>query len=123
MPSKSVSTTAGATTSATTRDGRVARRRKHNTQNFNNYIYKVLKEVHPEHGVSKKAIKVLNSFCGDMFERICLEASRVARYSKSATLTTKHIQTAVQLTFPGELSKHAVSSGVQSVMRYNQTRQ
>ena len=36
------------------------------------YIYKVLKQVHPEVGCSKKAMDVLNSFVTDIFNRICL---------------------------------------------------
>ena len=33
------------------------------------YIYKVLKQVHPETGVSKKAMGILNSFVNDTFVR------------------------------------------------------
>ena len=34
------------------------------------YIYKVLKQVHPDTGISNKAMLVLNSFVNDIFERI-----------------------------------------------------
>merc|ERR1712029_696927 len=42
------------------------------------YIYKVLKQVHPDTGVSSKAMSIMNSFVNDIFERIAAEASRLA---------------------------------------------
>ena len=34
------------------------------------YVYKVLKQVHPDTGISNKAMLILNSFVNDIFERI-----------------------------------------------------
>lgn len=99
--------------------GKTKRRKHHNTTGFEIYIHKVLKQVHPNHGISRKAMIVMNSMCTDMFERVCIEAARVARYSKRNTLTSKDIQVATRLIFPGELSKHAVSAGVKSVAQFN----
>uniref|UniRef100_A0A6C0BMG9 Core Histone H2A/H2B/H3 domain-containing protein n=1 Tax=viral metagenome TaxID=1070528 RepID=A0A6C0BMG9_9ZZZZ len=98
---------------------KVRRRKQRNTTNFNAYIYKVLKNVHPEHGISKKAMSVMNGICSDLFERIGAEAARVSRYNNRRTLSSKEIQTATRLILPGELSKHAVSAGIQSVTRFN----
>ena len=39
------------------------------------YIYKVLKQVHPDTGISSKAMSIMNSFVNDIFERIAAEAS------------------------------------------------
>ena len=38
------------------------KRRKKRTESFSMYIYKVLKQVHPDTGVSKRAIGVLSHF-------------------------------------------------------------
>jgi len=46
------------------------------------YIYKVLKQVHPDTGVSSKAMSIMNSFVNDLFERIAAEASKLAHYNK-----------------------------------------
>jgi len=46
------------------------------------YIYKVLKQVHPDTGVSAKAMSIMNSFVNDLFERIAAEASKLALYNK-----------------------------------------
>lgn len=35
----------------------------------------VLKQVHPDTGISNKAMAILNSFVNDIFERIASEAS------------------------------------------------
>merc|ERR1712215_302373 len=59
------------------------------------YIYKVLKQVHPDTGVSSKAMSIMNSFVNDLFERIAAEASRLAHYNKRSTITSREIQTAV----------------------------
>jgi len=50
------------------------------------YIYKVLKEIHPEIGISRKAMNVMNGFILDSFDQICQEASKLARYSKRQTI-------------------------------------
>uniref|UniRef100_A0A673HKI4 Histone H2A n=1 Tax=Sinocyclocheilus rhinocerous TaxID=307959 RepID=A0A673HKI4_9TELE len=34
------------------------------------YVYKVLKQVHPDTGISSKALEIMNSFVNDIFERI-----------------------------------------------------
>merc|ERR1712090_40652 len=86
------------------------------------YIYKVLKQVHPDTGVSSKAMSVMNSFVNDLFERIAAEASRLAHYNKRSTITSREIQTAVRLLLPGELAKHAVSEGTKAVTKYTSSK-
>ena len=85
---------------------------------FRRYIYRVLKQVHPDTGISKKGMSIMNSFINDIFERIALEASKLGRYSKKATMSSREIQTAVRLMLPGELSKHAVSEGTKAVTKF-----
>ncbi|KAL4718491.1 hypothetical protein ACJJTC_014526 [Scirpophaga incertulas] len=64
------------------------------------YIYKVLKQVHPDTGISSKAMSIMNSFVNDIFERIAAEA----------------------LLLPGELAKHAVSEGTKAVTKYTSSK-
>ena len=87
-------------------------------ESYSSYIYKVLKQVHPETGISKKGMSVMNSFINDIFERIASEAGKLARYNGKSTLTSREIQTAVRLSLPGELAKHAVSEGTKAVTKY-----
>ena len=82
------------------------------------YIYKVLKQVHPDTGVSSKAMSIMNSLVNDLFERIAAEASRLARYNKKSTITSREIHSSVRLLLPGELAKHAVSKGIEAVTKF-----
>ena len=94
------------------------KRHRKRTETFSVYIYRVLKQVHPETGVSKRSMSIMNSFINDIFEKIALEASRLVRYNKKHTLSSREIQTAVRLLLPGELAKHAVSEGTKAVTKY-----
>ena len=143
-------------------------RKKKRTESFSMYIYKVLKQVHPDTGatparaasrpgapgrpptppaflppprrppsalarpgplcadrppcpragVSKKAMSIMNSFVNDIFGRISSEAGSLVKYSKSKTLTSREVQTAIRLILPGELAKHAVSEGTKAVTKF-----
>uniref|UniRef100_A0AAQ6A2Y5 Histone H2B n=1 Tax=Amphiprion ocellaris TaxID=80972 RepID=A0AAQ6A2Y5_AMPOC len=94
------------------------RRRRSRRESYGIYVYKVLKQVHPDTGISSKAMSIMNSFVTDIFERIAGEASRLALYNKRSTITSREIQTAVRLLLPGELAKHAVSEGTKAVTKY-----
>jgi len=98
------------------------KRHKKRKESYSIYIYKVLKQVHPDTGISSKAMSIMNSFVNDIFERIAQEASRLAHYNKKATITSREIQTAVRLLLPGELAKHAVSEGTKAVTKYTSSR-
>ena len=74
--------------------------------------------MHPETGISKKGMAVMNSFINDIFERIASEAGKLVRYNKKGTLSSREIQTAVRLVLPGELAKHAVSEGTKAVTKF-----
>jgi histone H2B len=72
-------------------DGEKKKRKKVRKETYSSYIYKgtrlldvprtetnsssVLKQVHPDTGISNKAMAILNSFVNDIFERIATEAS------------------------------------------------
>jgi histone H3/H4 len=83
------------------------------------YIYRVLKQIHPDQGISKKAMSIMNSFVTDTFQKVALEAGRLCQYNKTCTLGSREVQSAVRLVLPGELSKHAVSEGTKAVTKYN----
>lgn len=94
--------------------------RKRN-ETFALYIYKVLRQVHSDIGISKKAMAIMNSFINDTFERVCLESSKLVRYNKKRTLSSREIQTSVKLLLPGELAKHAISEGTKAVTKFSST--
>ena len=97
----------------TKKDKKERRHSRHET--FSVYIYKVLKQVHNDTGISKKSMAIMNSFINDIFERIALEASKLVRYNKKHTLSAREVQSAVKLLLPGELAKHAIIEGAKAV--------
>ena len=95
-------------------------RHKKRAETFSSYIFKVLKQVHPDIGISNKAMMVMNSFVTDIFERIAQEGARLVDMNERNTLGSREVQTAVRLVLPGDLAKHAVSEGGKAVAKFNQ---
>ena len=71
------------------------KRKRTRKESYESYIYKVLKQVHPDVGVSTKAMKIMNSFVNDTFEKISGEASRLAALNKMSTISSRETQLAV----------------------------
>jgi histone H2B len=60
---------------------------------FTDASFTVLKQVHPDTGISNRAMSILNSFVNDIFERVATEASKLAAYNKKSTISSREIQT------------------------------
>ena len=86
------------------------------------YVYQVLKQVHPDTGISSKAMGIMNSVINDILARIAGEASSLAHYNKRSTITSREIQTALRLLLPGELAKHTMSEGTKAVTKYTSSK-
>ena len=69
MPGKSNKATPAKKIDAKVKSSRIYKKKK-NPQTFAIYIYRVLKQVHPETGISKKSMNIMNSFINDVFEKI-----------------------------------------------------
>ncbi|XP_035216237.1 late histone H2B.L4-like [Stegodyphus dumicola] len=91
--------------------------RKKRKESYSTYIYRVLKQVFPDIGISSKAMIIMNDFVNDIFERLAVEASRLTNYNKRSTISSREIQTAVRLLLPGELAKYAISEGRKAVIK------
>ncbi|XP_034033547.1 histone H2B 1/2-like [Thalassophryne amazonica] len=123
MPEPKVAPKKGAKKAAPKSGSKTGKRRvKRRKESYAIYVYKVLKQVHPDTGISSKAMSIMNSFVNDIFERIASEASRLAHYNKRSTISSREIQTAVRLLLPGELAKHAVSEGTKAVTKYTSSK-
>ncbi|CAN7099572.1 unnamed protein product [Brassica rapa subsp. narinosa] len=113
-------------------DMKKKKKSKKSVETYKIYIFKVLKQVHPDVGISSKAMGIMNSFINDIFEKLAQESSKLARINgslvlsykasatsnKKPTITSREIQTAVRLVLPGELAKHAVSEGTKAVTKF-----
>ncbi|CAN6929928.1 unnamed protein product [Brassica oleracea var. botrytis] len=94
------------------------KKKSKNIETYKIYIFKVLKQVHPDIEISGKAMRIMNSFINDIFEKLAQESLKLARYNKKPTITSREIQTAVRLVLPEELAKHAISEGTNAVTKF-----
>ncbi|KAF7265428.1 hypothetical protein GWI33_021160 [Rhynchophorus ferrugineus] len=60
-------------------DKKKKRKRK---ESYAIYIYKILKQVHPDTGISNKAMSIMNYFVNDIFKRIAAETSRLDHHEQ-----------------------------------------
>lgn len=99
-------------------EGGAGKRKRKRHESLDIYIYKVLKQVHPDSGMSKKGMKVANNILMDIFGKIATEADKLVQKNRKRTLSHREIQTAVRLVLPGELAKHAVSEGTKAKAKF-----
>uniref|UniRef100_A0A0E0M4S6 Core Histone H2A/H2B/H3 domain-containing protein n=1 Tax=Oryza punctata TaxID=4537 RepID=A0A0E0M4S6_ORYPU len=85
---------------------------------YKRYVWRVLKQVHPDMGASARTMDVLDMMMADMFERLADEASRLSKLSGRLTLTSREVQSAVRLVLPGDLANHAISEGTKAISNY-----
>ncbi|XP_032994087.1 histone H2B 1/2/3/4/6-like [Lacerta agilis] len=69
--------------------------KKSRKESYSIYVYKVLKQVHPDKGISSKSMSIMNSFVSDIFE--CIAAESFCLDNKRSTITSREIQTVVCL--------------------------
>ena len=93
--------------------------RRRTDVNFETYLYKILKQVHPTIGISSSTLKSMNSLIFGLAKQISLRGLDFALLDGRRTITSREIQSAVYSIFPGELAKHAVKEGSKAVMNYN----
>lgn len=100
-------------------EGEKKTRKGKRSETFSVYIHRVLKQVHPDTGINKLSMNIMNSLINDIFQRVAKEAGRLSQYNSKKTLSSREVQTAVRLVLPGELGKHAVSEGTKAVTKFS----
>lgn len=98
-------------------DGKKRRTRKRK-ETYSIYIFKCLKSINSELGLSRKAMMTLNSFVVDQFEAIAVEAGRLVSKGKGQTLNHRTIKSAVSLSLPDELAKHAMAEAEKACSKF-----
>jgi histone H2B len=71
---------------ATTPEDKKQSHKKRTEKHSSSDIFKVLKQVHPDIGISNKAMLVMNSFITNIFERIATEGARLVGMNEGNTL-------------------------------------
>jgi histone H3/H4 len=106
---------------AKTPKGDRKKRKVRRSETYATYLMRLLRQIHPKMGISKRAMSIMNSLIQDTFQKIAEDASRLTRYTNKGTLGSREIQTAIRLVLPGELAKHAVSEGTKAVTKFTQS--
>ncbi len=91
----------------------------HKPITLNIYITRVLKQVHPNTGITATALDQVNQIMFALLDRINKVARDLSTSDEKKTLGSREIQTAVRIVFPGEVGKHAVSEGTKALTKYN----
>jgi histone H3/H4 len=81
------------------------------------YIYRVLKRLYRDIGISSQTLTIMNYIINDLFHKFCVEASARIRMDERATISVADLKTAIRLTLPGELAKHAIIFGDNAVTK------
>lgn len=84
---------------------------------FKIYIGRVLKQVHPETGISGAALATVSNLVVIDIKKIMFHVQNLMTQNKRKTLSSREIQAGVRLSLPGELAKHAVSEGTKAVTK------
>ena len=123
VPDNLVSSSAGK------KGGKIAgsgdKKRKRKTKDpYEIYIYKVLKQEHPDLEISKNAMSIINSFVNHMCTWISGQAIQFAKGRKKVTVTVtlKDVEEAVQLILPGRMAKYADECGIFAIEKEKKDR-
>jgi len=90
---------------------------------FNTFIYKVLKQVHPDIGMTGDSVVAFDSMIRIVMRKLMHAVNILKLGTRSKTISSRDIQSAVRLVFPGEIAKHAVSEGTKAVTKYNASKE
>ena len=82
---------------------------------YQTYIWRVLKQVHPEIQINRKSMQVMGNIVDDIFNRLGKTASDVSKLNKNKFIKARDVNTAVRLLLSGELGKHALSETTKAV--------
>lgn len=96
----------------------VKKRHKRRYQ-FETYIFKLLKTVHPDSRISAKCTYQLNEIMVLLATKISECAHQFVALRNYQTVTSREIQSAVRTILPEQLQKHAISKGTVAITRYN----
>ncbi|XP_075556603.1 histone H2B-like [Dermacentor variabilis] len=77
------------------------------------YIHEVLKQVHPDTGVSSNATSIMHGNVNDIFECTTVQSRHLLAYNRSLQQTFDCLHTALCLLLPGERALNGVGVGNQ----------
>lgn len=94
------------------------RKRGSGFTSFKVSIRRLLNSLHPDAGVSKNGMSVLNSFAHDIYEKLATEGSTLMKYQKAQTLSGSHILGAIKLVLPTSIAEVAITEAKKAETAY-----
>src|SRR5690349_11659687 len=85
---------------------------------FKLYIRQVLKQVHPDTGISGVALATMDNLVKINIKKLTTGMIEILSRSGTKTVSAKHVESAVSLKVPGELAKHSKTEGTKAVNKY-----
>jgi len=88
-------------------------------ESYRIYVYKVMKDMHPELSISSEAMSVLNDFVKDMFSRLARKSSENAKDCGKNTMSAHEVKAATLMLLTGQLGQHAACEGAKAVEKFS----
>lgn len=85
---------------------------------FDTFIYKVLRQIHPDNGMSGDGLSTLNNLVRISIKNIMNGVNTLMLNGTRKTISAREIQSSVRLMLPIELSRHAVTEGTKATTKY-----
>lgn len=85
-------------------------------------IKKVLKQVHPETGITGQACQTVMILILSMLERVLQNVRLLSAGTSGHTFSARDMYTGVLMTIPGELAKHAIAEGNKCVTKFTESK-
>lgn len=98
------------------------KRRPKRKSSYGIYIYRILKEIHPNTDISNKAMRIINRILIDIFKQIATVSSIWCHCNNRSTITSWDILNAVRLSFPGKLAVYAAAEGIRAITKLNSSK-
>jgi histone H3/H4 len=86
---------------------------------FSLYIRQVLKQVHPDTGISGVALATMDNIVQITITKIVNQMNILLSHSGAKTASAREVQSGVKIVLPGELRAHAISESTKAVSLYS----
>jgi len=113
---------ATATTTATASESAVAggkKRRRVKTNRFASYIFRTMRGIDTDIGMTKKSVEALDSFVVDLFDKLAAKMIHLQHVSGRPTATIEDLHAAFKLLLPKELCDHVIKRALLCEKMYN----
>ena len=96
-------------------------KKKQRAVRFDAFIHRVLKQIHPNIGITKQAMHVMNDLVVSAFNDISDESSKLLKLDGRDTLNARDVACAVRLVLPGELASHSNEEGTNAIRHFQES--